>query len=129
MTCSLPPKPPPTSGAMTRSLCSGDAGDHRQHQPQDVRDLGRGPQRVVVALRLDDGRAGLHERRDEPLLDEPPADDDVGIGEGLVGVRGRARLTAVEDEAEAGVGGQVGVEEVRRLPDRLLHVQHGGSTS
>ena len=64
-------------------LVLGDAGDHRQHHPQDVRDLGRRPHREVVALRLDDDRARLHERRDQPLLDEPPADDDLGVGERL----------------------------------------------
>ena len=67
-------------------LVLGDAGGHRQHDPQDVRHLGGGPHRVVVALRLDDDRPRLHERRDQPLLDEPAADHDVGVRERLVGV-------------------------------------------
>ena len=108
VTCSLPPKPPPDVGGDHPQLVLGDAGDQRQHHPEDVRDLGGGPHRVVVALRLDDDRARLHERRDQPLLDEPPADDDLGVGEGLVGVRARAGLAGVEDEVEALVGRRCG---------------------
>ena len=38
---SLPPKPPPTSGAMTPDLRLGDARRGGEQEPEDVRDLGR----------------------------------------------------------------------------------------
>jgi hypothetical protein len=91
-----------------------------------VRDLGRGPERVVVTLRLDDDRARLHEGRDQPLLDEPPADDDVRVGEGLLRVGSRAGLAGVEDEVVAGVRRRVVVAEIRFGLDRLVHVEHHG---
>ena len=49
VTCSLEPKPPPTSGAMTRRFCSGMPKNSGQHEPQHVRDLGRRPERDLVA--------------------------------------------------------------------------------
>jgi hypothetical protein len=99
-------------GSHHAQLVLGHPGDHREHDPQDVRHLGRGPHRVVVALRLDDDRAGLHERRDQPLLHEPAADHDLGVGEGLVGVGTGAGLAAVEDEVEAAVGLEVVVGQL-----------------
>jgi hypothetical protein len=119
----LPAEPTTDVGRDHAQLVLRDAGDQRQHHPQDVRDLGGRPQREVVALRLHDDRARLHERRDEPLLHEPPADDDIGVGERLLGVTGRAGLPAVEDEVEAGVRVQVVVDQVGAVLDGLLHVQ------
>ena len=92
----LPPKPPPTSGAMTRSLDSGDAERHRRHGAQDVRDLGGRVDGDLLTGRVDHARARLHERRDQPLLAQPAADDDrVGVGlgrrDGLVDAAAGAR--------------------------------------
>ena len=99
VTCSLPPKPPPTSGAMTRILCSGVPVSSREQKPQDVRDLGRRPHRDLVAGRVDDDAARLHERRDQPLLAVLALDDDrlAGVGDRVVDVAAGARLGRVED--------------------------------
>ena len=58
-----------------------DALGERDHQLEDVRDLGRRPHGDLLAGRVDHGRPRLHERRDQPLLAEDPFDDDlIGVG-------------------------------------------------
>ena len=74
MTCSLPPKPPPTSGAITRSLCSGTPAVAAASIIRRMCGICVADHMVqLLAGRVDDDGARLHERRDEPLLAEPPA--------------------------------------------------------
>ena len=54
----------------------GDPGHQGQQDPQDVRHLGGRPHGDLLTGRVDDGRARLHERRNQPLLAEPPLDHD-----------------------------------------------------
>ena len=62
------------------------AGRRRQHHLEDVRDLRGRPHRVLAAvgLRHDRHAAGLHGRRDQPLLDVALLDGVDGVGEGGV---------------------------------------------
>src|SRR5918995_80144 len=53
----------------------------------------------------------------KPLLHEPSADHDLGVGEDLVGVGPGAGLPAVEDEVEAAVGLEVVVGQLGALGD------------
>ena len=86
VSCSLPPNPPPTSGAMTRIFCSGvpvsSAIRKRRMCGIWVADqiVNRSPD-----SRVDDDAARLHERRDQPLLPVAPLDDDLGVRERIVG--------------------------------------------
>ena len=67
------PKPPPTSGAMTRSLCSGASPmERRNHQPRHMRILARGVKRIVIGPRIigADGGARFHGIWNEPVVDE-----------------------------------------------------------
>ena len=114
--CSLPPKPPPTSGAMTRTFDSGMPVVAAMSEPQDVRHLGGRPHGHLLAGGVDDGRAGLHERRHEPLLAVLALDDDAvdaRLGDGLVDVAAGARLGRVELPEGRLVGAEVGVGEHR----------------
>jgi hypothetical protein len=97
------------------------AGHQGQHQPQDVRDLGGRVDRVLVALgqRLHHHAARLHRGRDQPLLQVPPLDHDVGLG------LGRVVVAAVEGPQERLVGALVGVHQDLVL-ERLLHVHDRG---
>ena len=54
VTCSFPPKPPPTSGAITRSLCSGMPVSSAMKMLDEVRHLRRRPDHVLLAGRVDD---------------------------------------------------------------------------
>ena len=61
----LEPNPPPTSGAITRSLCSGAIADEGgEDEAGYMRVLARRVERVVVGpeIVLADGRAGLDGR-------------------------------------------------------------------
>ena len=129
VTCSLPPNPPPTSGAITRSLCSGTPVVGGGQRLEDVRDLRRRPHGQLLAGRVDDHGAGLHERRDQPLLAEPPPDDDrirvvLRRGDRVAGAPARAGLAGVEHPVRAGIGAQVRVQQCGALGERLLHVEH-----
>ena len=67
------PKPPPTSGAMTRSLFSGASPmKRREHQPRDMRVLARRVERDRVGPEVvfADRRARLHRVRDQAIVDE-----------------------------------------------------------
>ena len=79
----LLPNPPPTSGAITRSLSSGTPVTTEQQEAKDVRILRRVPQRQLAgcAAPLRERRARLHRVRDEPLLDDALLDDDFGVRE------------------------------------------------
>ena len=94
----------------------GHAGRRGQREPQDVRDLGGRPHRELLTGRVDHDRAGLHERRDQPLLAVLPLDHDAvgaGLGDRLLDVAAGAGLAGVEDPERRLVGAEVGVREHR----------------
>ena len=69
-------------GADAADLVLRDAHHERgEQQPLDVRRLARHPDRVLVGAGVvpADVAAGLHRVGDEPLVDEPLADDDLGV--------------------------------------------------
>ena len=97
--CSLPPKPPPTSGAMTRILDSGmpvvAASAKRRMCGIWVAD------HMVICSPVGSTTDGarLHEGRDQPLLAVLPLDDDAvgaGLGDRLLDVAAGAGLGGVE---------------------------------
>ena len=111
-------------GADAADLVLGHAHDERrQQQPLDVRRLARHPDRVLVGARVvpADVAADLHRVRDQALVDDPLADDDLGVVDGGV----RAGLVAdapLEDDVVRGV-----LVELRRARlHRLLGVDDGG---
>ena len=118
VTCSLDPKPPPTSGAMTRMFCSGIAGYQGQHDPENVRDLGRRPEGELSAHDGADHRARLHRARDQPLLAVRALDHHGRVAEG------RVQVALGEDEVEALVARLVHLG--RRILQRCPHVEHRG---
>ncbi len=130
VTCSLPPNPPPTSGAITRSLCSGTPAVAAAQRLEDVRDLRRRPHGQLLAGRVDDHRARLHERRDQPLLAEPAADHDrvgvvLGRGDGVVGTRRRCRpRRSRTTQCALAFVPRSGCTQRGALGERRLHVQH-----
>ena len=63
-----------------------DAGDQGQHDPEHVRDLGRGPEREFTADARADHRARLHRGRDQPLLAVGALKHDRRVTEGRVHV-------------------------------------------
>ena len=92
----------------------GHARRRGQREPEDVRDLGGRPHGDLLTGRVDDDRARLHERRDQPLLAVLALDDDaVGarLGDGVVDVAAGAGLVAVELPVRRLVGAEVGVRE------------------
>ena len=92
----------------------GHAGGRREREPQDVRDLGGRPHRDLLAGRVDDDGARLHEGRDQPLLAVLALDHDAvaaGLLDGLVDVAAGAGLARVEHPERRLVGAEVGVRE------------------
>ena len=99
-----------------------DAGHERgQQQPLDVRRLAGHPDRVLVGARVvpADVAPDLHRVGDQPLVDDPLADRDLGIGEGGVGARLVAHVPLEHD-----VVGRVLVELRRAGLGRLLGIDH-----
>ena len=91
-----------------------DAEHGRQQEPQDVRDLGRGPHGDLLTGGVDDGGARLHEGGDQPLLAVLPLEHDAvrtGLLDGLVDVAAGAGLLGVEDPERRLVGAEVGVRQ------------------
>ena len=110
----LAAEPAADVGGDDPDLGLGDAHRRGDEEPQDVRDLGGRPDRHLLAGRVDDHRAGLHEGRDQPLLAVLALDDDAvgaGLGDGLVDVAAGALLGGVELPEGALVGAEVGVGE------------------
>ena len=124
-------------GRDTADLVLGDPGHERgQQQPLDVRRLARHPDRVLLGAGVvqADVAADLHRVRDQPLVDESLADDDLGGVDR--GVRpGLVADVPLEDDVVRGVlvelrrtrlDGLLGVDDRRqRLPldvDRLERV-------
>ena len=118
VTCSLPPNPPPTSGAMTRSLCSGMPGDSaiitRRMCGIWVADhmvmlLARAARTTVERGSMNAGisRCWRNRRSTTTCRSSAAASAclDVAAGAGRAGV---------EDPGGALVGAQVGVDERRR---------------
>ena len=92
--CSLPPKPPPTSGAITRIFDSGTPSTAASRNRRMCGIWVADHMRDLLAGRVDDDRARLHEGRDQPLLAVLALDDDAvgaGLRDGLVDVAAGAR--------------------------------------
>ncbi len=105
-----------------------DAGRGREREAHDVRDLGRRPHRQLLAGRVDDDGARLHEGGDESLLAVLALDDDAVLacgGNGLLDVTPGAGLGGVEGPQGRLVGAEVGMREDGVLR-RLLEVEGGG---
>ncbi len=77
------PKPPPTSGAMTRSLCSCATPTKAEHEAGDMRVLACCVQRVDAApfVVFAESGAGLHRIRDQAVVGQIELDDLVCLGE------------------------------------------------
>lgn len=93
-----------------------------------MRHLGRGPDRQLLAGRVHDAGAGLHERGDQALLAEAAADDDgvaVGLGglDGLGHVGTGAGRSGVEHPGRGDVGAEVRVDELGAVLRGGLHVE------
>jgi hypothetical protein len=99
----------------------GDAGDERQHDPQDVRDLGGRVDRELVGGgdRRDDDPARLHRVGDQPLLDVAAVEDDLRgrLGGGVVAAGERP------EEALVRPGGRV--DQRGAVGEGGLHVENG----
>ena len=107
-TFSFAPKPPPTSDATTRSLSSGHPAAERQHEAADVRDLGGGVERHVLAARLGHAPARLDRRSRGAVVGHAPLDDLVGVRKGGIEIPARdcpfvclVRAELVPDERRA----------------------------
>jgi hypothetical protein len=98
----------------------------RQEHAQDVRDLRRRPHRDLVCGRIHDHAAWLDRRRDEPLLHEPAFDHHVGGVQRRADLLAGARVGRVEDPGVALVGAVIGMDQVRAVRQRLLHVEDDG---
>ena len=105
-----------------------DAHRRGEREPQDVRDLGGGPHGDLLAGGVDHHGAGLHERRDQPLLAVLPLDHDAAVArlaDRVLDVAAGAGLAGVEHPERRLVGAEVGVREHLVLRG-LLEVDRGG---
>ena len=93
---------------MTRTFCSGMPKNADKREPQHVRDLGRRPERDLVADPLRDHRARFHRARDQPLLPVVALEHDRRVAEGGV------HVAVGEDPLVALVAGLVHLGRVRR---------------
>ena len=87
-----------------------------QHDAENVRDLGRGPQRELAAHARADHRARLHRRRDQPLLAVGALQDDRSVME-----RG-VHVALAEQKVVAQVARLVHLG--RAVLQRRPHVEH-----
>ena len=116
------PKPPPTSGAMTRSLCSGrDADECRHHQAMHVRVLAGDVAGEAVAARIVDADRGprLHGIRRQPIVDQVDPGDVGGLGERRVG-GGLVAQLPIEDQVVRDL-----IVDQSRGTVGIGHVHHG----
>ena len=124
---SLPPKPPPTSGAMIRTFDSGMPVVAATRKRRMCGTCVERPHRHLLTGRVAHRRARLHEGGDEPLLAELALDDDAavaGLGDLVLDVGARPLGGGVEGPDGGGVGAEVGVREHLVL-DGLLEVEDG----
>ena len=121
------PKPPPTSGVITRILLAGDVedvlGDAVAHA---VAALGAHGQRVAVGARVvfGDDAARLHVVGDEAVVDDLDLRDPRRLGEGLVG-----RLARAAGGLEGEVGAVFGPDQRRALASAAFISTTTGSGS
>ena len=101
-----------------------DLQRHRQHQPQDVRDLRGRPHGELRAGRVDHHRARFHERRNQPLLAEGALQEHFGVADGLFDVAARAGLRGVERPDRADVGAEIGMHQLRAVRGRGGEIEH-----
>ena len=124
VTCNLPPNPPPTSGATTRTSCSGvpvtRASISRTRWGTWVDDH----KRPLLSRTRAHERTWLDRCRDQPLLTEPAADHHLGLLERLGDVAAVAGRARVVDPVVRPVRPLVGMYERRAVSERGLHVQH-----
>ena len=116
VTCSLDPKPPPTSGAMTRMFCSGIPVTRASMTRSTCGIWVDGPEGELPAHARADHRARLHRARDQPLLAVRALDHHGRVAEG------RVQVALGEDEVEALVARLVHLG--RRVLQRRPHVEH-----
>ena len=93
------PKPPPTSGAITRSLCSGAMPLKADSTSRaDMRILAGGVKReaALSAVILADGRARLHGIGNQPIVDEVDLGDVLGLRERRIHRRLVAQVPVVD---------------------------------
>ena len=114
----LAPKPPPTSGAITRSCAGLEAERAGEAQLVLVRRLRREPGgQAAVLADLGGGRARLERARRHALADERVRDDDVAaVEERLVVLRAAARRGDVRADVR---------EEQHLVLRRLVRVDDG----
>ena len=104
-------------------LAFGDPEGHREHEFEDVGDLRGRPHSDLLTGGVHDGRAGLHERRNEALLAEGPLDDDVGIRQGFLHVAARAGFGGVEHPRRGNVRAEFLVDQLL-IASSGLQVEH-----
>ena len=93
-----------------------DAQQDRQEQAQEVRNLGRAPERQPVAAILGQHPARLDRAAGHAVVDDAALDDDVGLGEAGL------EVAAAERPVVALVGPELLVDERRAFLERLLGV-------
>ena len=115
-------------------LVLAQAGHGRDHRPQDVRILGRRPDRhrPLAGFEVRDDAARLHRIRHQALVHHALRDHDLGRSKGLVD-RGVVHRAAIGADAGAArhqrhreVVGEVGVDHDRLAGHRLLEIDDRG---
>ena len=102
----LAPKPPPTSGAITRTCSASMPSQPGDLVARGLRVLRGAPEGDAAVLApLGGGGAGLQRGRGEPLVDQLPRDDDLAAVEEV-----RVEVLLVV-EAVGGVGARLGEEQ------------------
>ena len=107
-------------GGHHAQLVLGDAEHAGEHEARDVRDLGRGPQREVVAASLGHRAARLDGRARGAVVHEAVLHRDLRLGEAGVDVAASHRpLVRL-------VGAELLPDERRAVLERRLRVHHSG---
>ena len=107
-------------GSHHAQLVLGDAEHAGEDEARDVRDLGRRPEREVVAASLGDRAARLDRRARGAVVHEAVLHRDVSLGEAGVDVAASDRpLVRL-------VGAELLPDERRAVLERRLRVHHGG---
>ena len=98
----------------------GDAGHQRHDEADDVRILRRVPERHLAGGRhvVRDGAAWFHRGRDQALLDDAIADDDLG------GLERRIDVSAGHGPMEGDVVRRLGMQLRRAVLGRQLRIDH-----
>jgi hypothetical protein len=108
------PKPPPTSGAITRTFCSGEDILHLKRRLVAVRDR----QRPLARIEVGDQPARFKRDRGLPLELELLLDHKIGFGEGLRGIALLDREIERDVVAELVVDRDARAERLLQIADR-----------